>query len=83
MLIKKDCYLKNSCLQKDKFGNNVNEVIRDVLNSLFIFFIYFFFMRKDFACTSTKSTKITRSAKSTKSTKSTQRRNQAEAQKRK
>ena len=51
-------------------SSNVNEVIRAVLNSLFISFL-----RKDFA--RTKSTKIPKAPKAPKA----QRRNQAKAQK--
>ena len=47
-------------------SSNVNEVIRAVLNSLFFYYCFFFFLRKDFARTkSTKSTK-TQPSKSTK-----------------
>ena len=56
------------------FTSNANEVIRAVLNSLFI---YFFFLQKDFTCTSTSAK--TQPSKSIKA----QRRNQAKAQKRK
>ena len=44
-----------------KFSSNINEVIRAVLN------FFFFFLRKDFACT--QSAKGTKSTKSTKITK--------------
>ena len=49
-------YFEKSML-KEFFSSNVNEVVRVVLNYLY------FFLRKDFARTSTKSTESTKSTK--------------------
>ena len=47
--------------------SNVNDVVRTVLNFLFFYLLYFFFLQKDFACTkSTKSTKAQKHKDATK-----------------